>query len=102
MPSDPAWELGQRRAIRAEFGLWCSHALTPQGFAPAAHHRLLIRELQAVADGIHDRLMVFMPPGSAKSTYTSDLFPAWFLAQGRDRRIIACSNTGELASAFSR
>ncbi|MBI0535674.1 hypothetical protein D9599_08820 [Roseomonas sp. KE2513] len=102
MESDPAWELGQRRAIRRDFGLWCEHALAPQGFAPAAHHRLLIRELQAVADGVHDRLMVFMPPGSAKSTYASDLFPAWFLAQGRDRRVIATSNTADLAGAFSR
>ncbi|MFC0386866.1 phage terminase large subunit [Muricoccus vinaceus] len=102
MESDPAWELGQRRAIRREFGLWCEHALAPQGMVPAAHHRLLIRELQAVADGVHDRLMVFMPPGSAKSTYTSDLFPAWFLAQGKDRRVIATSNTADLAGTFSR
>jgi hypothetical protein len=102
MADDAAWELGQRRAIRRDFGLWCQHALAPQGLAPAAHHRLLIRELQAVADGVQDRLMVFMPPGSAKSTYTSDLFPAWFLAQGRDRRVIATSNTADLAGTFSR
>ncbi len=102
MGSDAAWELGRRRALRRDFGLWCEHALAPQGLAPAAHHRLLIRELQGVADGRHDRLMVFMPPGSAKSTYTSDLFPAWFLAQGRDRRIIATSNTADLAGTFSR
>ncbi len=99
---DFAWELGQRRAIRRDFGLWCEHALAGQGFIPAAHHRLLIRELQAVADGVHDRLAVFMPPGSAKSTYTSDLFPPWFLAQGGDRRIVATSNTSDLAGAFSR
>ncbi len=100
--TDAAWELGQRRAIRRDLGLWCEHALAPQGLAPAAHHRLLIRELQAVADGVHDRLAVFMPPGSAKSTYASDLFPAWFFAQGCDRRIIATSNTADLAGAFSR
>ncbi|HEV7266851.1 MAG TPA: phage terminase large subunit [Falsiroseomonas sp.] len=99
---DAAWELGQRRALRRDFGLWCQHALAPQGLAPAAYHRLLIRELQAVADGVQDRLMVFMPPGSAKSTYTSDLFPAWFLAQSRDRRVIATSNTADLAGTFSR
>jgi predicted phage terminase large subunit-like protein len=69
---------------------------------PASHHRLLIRELAAVAAGENDRLMVFMPPGSAKSTYTSDLFPPWFLAQGRDRSIIAASNTADLAQSFSR
>ena len=83
-------------------GSGASMRLAPQGFGPAAHHRLLIRELQAVADGVHDRLAVFMPPGSAKSTYTSDLFPPWFLAQGRDRRIIATSNTADLAGTFSR
>jgi hypothetical protein len=32
---------------------------------------LLIKELQDVADGKTDRLMVCMPPGSAKSTYAS-------------------------------
>lgn len=102
MENDYASVLVGRRAVRRDFGLWCEHALAPQGFVPAAHHRLLIRELQAVADGVHDRLAVFMPPGSAKSTYTSDLFPAWFLAQGRDRRVIATSNTADLAGTFSR
>lgn len=46
--------------------------------------------------------MVFMPPGSAKSTYTSELFPPYYLAQGRDRSIIAASNTADLAQSFSR
>ncbi len=69
---------------------------------PAAHHRLLIEELQAVAAARNDRLMVFMPPGSAKSTYTSDLFPPWFLAQAPDLSIIAASNTADLAQSFSR
>jgi hypothetical protein len=29
----------------------------------------LLAELEAVSNGLHDRLMVLMPPGSAKSTY---------------------------------
>jgi hypothetical protein len=42
---------------------------------------LLIEKLEALhADRIR-RLMVFMPPGSAKSTYSSVLFPAF----GRQR-----------------
>lgn len=100
--AEAAARLLERRAIRRDLGAWCPHALKPQGFVPASHHRLLIRELQAVARGECDRLMVFMPPGSAKSTYTSDLFPPWFLAQGRDRSIIAASNTADLAQSFSR
>ena len=45
--------------------------------------------------------MVFMPPGSAKSTYTSKLFPAWVLAQATDTAIIGASHTATLAEAFS-
>ena len=36
---------------------------------PARHHRLLLDELSAISNGDIDRLMVLMPPGSAKSTY---------------------------------
>jgi predicted phage terminase large subunit-like protein len=69
---------------------------------PAAHHRLILAELEAVAAGENDRLMLFLPPGSAKSTYASDLFPAWYLAQKRGLSIIGASNTADLAGDFSR
>ena len=46
--------------------------------------------------------MVLMPPGSAKSTYASVLFPAWFLAQHPRAAIIAASHTAELAERFGR
>lgn len=91
-----------RRALRTSFLTWAEHALAPQGFKPAAHHRLLIKELEAVARGETRRLMVFMPPGSAKSTYSSDLFPAWYLAQKPGLNIITASNTADLAKSFSR
>lgn len=97
-----AIELQRRRAIRGSLTEWCTEALAPVGLAPALHHRLLIRELEAVARGEINRLMVLMPPGSAKSTYASDLFPAWFLAQRPNLRIIGASNTADLAGSFSR
>lgn len=99
---DAAALLLARRKIRTDFGSWCEHALAPMNQTPAAHHRLLIRELSAVARGETRRLMIFMPPGSAKSTYASDLFPAWYLAQGKGRNIITASNTADLAKSFSR
>ena len=40
------------------------------------HHLLWLDCLQQVEDGEIKRLMGLMPPGSAKSTYTSMLFPA--------------------------
>jgi predicted phage terminase large subunit-like protein len=72
------------------------------GFSPAAHHRLLIRELEAVERGECRRLMVLMPPGSAKSTYASMVFPAWFLGRHPEDSIIAASHTQDLADRFGR
>lgn len=91
-----------RLRIRSDLLTWCIEALAPVGLKPARHHRLLISELEAVARGETKRLMVLMPPGSAKSTYSSDLFPPWFLAQKPHQRIIAASNTADLAGSFSR
>lgn len=46
--------------------------------------------------------MLFLPPGSAKSTYGSVLFPPWYLSQGSHRSIIAASHTAELAERWGR
>ena len=46
--------------------------------------------------------MVFMPPGSAKSTYASVLFPPFILAQNPALTLIAASHTVELAERFGR
>ena len=74
--------------------------MAAKGQAPARHHELLIGKLQDVADGVCDRLMVQMPPGSAKSTYGSVLFPAYFLAAQRRAQVIAAGHTASLANYF--
>jgi predicted phage terminase large subunit-like protein len=73
----------------------------PQGQVPAAHHLLLINALVDVLTGKSDRLMVLMPPGSAKSTYGSVVFPAWFLALHPTSSVIACAHTASLADEFA-
>ena len=92
----------RRRECRASLEAWCTDVLAPSGQAPAAHHRLLICELEAVTRGDVDRLMVFMPPGAAKSTYCSVLFPPWFLAQHRSASVIAASHTTGFARRWGR
>lgn len=72
------------------------------GYKPAAHHRLLIEALEAVERGEIERLMVCMPPGSAKSTYTSVEFPPWFMGRNPQMSVIAASHTQELAERFGR
>lgn len=72
------------------------------GFAPAFHHRLLLRELEAVVHGECSRLLVCMPPGAGKSQYSSIIYPAWYLGRNPTHSIIAASHTQELAERFGR
>jgi predicted phage terminase large subunit-like protein len=69
---------------------------------PAAHHQLIIAKLEAVARGEIKRLMLFLPPGSAKSTYASVLFPPWFMGNHPSLPVIAASHSKELAERFGR
>lgn len=81
---------------------WSSLVLAISGQRPASHHLLLIEQLEALARGSVDRLMVLMPPGSAKSTFVSVLFPAWWYVSHPGTSIIAASHTADLATHFGR
>lgn len=88
--------------LRADFGRWCETVLAPRGFTPQRHHRLLIEELEKVATGETMRLMVLMPPGSAKSTYATELFSAWLLGRYPRTCVVGASHTQDLAENFSK
>jgi hypothetical protein len=81
---------------------WATWVIRQSGQSPASHHQLLLQKLAAVTAGTIDRLMVLMPPGSAKSTYASLLFPAWWFARYPASSIIAASHTASLAEDFGR
>lgn len=89
----------RRRRAAANLGPFIEYL--DLGFVPAAHHRLLIAHLEAVERGEILRLMVLMPPGSAKSTYASVLFPPWFMGRNPQAAVLGVSNTAELAERFS-
>jgi hypothetical protein len=72
------------------------------GFRPARHHLLLLDSLEAIERGDIDRLMVLMPPGSAKSTYGNSIFTAWYLGRNPTRSVIGASHTQELIDRFGR
>ncbi len=96
--SEAARLLLQRRNARRSLEAWAGLC----GFIAARHHKLLISKLEAVVRGDIRRLMVIMPPGSAKSTYSSLLFVPWYLAQDAGNRIIAASHSIDLAEDFGR
>ena len=66
-----------RSSVRTDLLEWATHVLKFSDQTPAAHHRLLIGELQALSDGRIDRLLVHMPPGSAKSTFANVNTDLW-------------------------
>jgi predicted phage terminase large subunit-like protein len=68
----------------------------------AAHHRLLLEKLEETSKTPHGRLMVFMPPGSAKSTYASVVFPSRYLGERPGRRLILASYGDDLARKMGR
>lgn len=97
-PQEAAQLLLRRRAARKsilEFARFVE--LEPE---PALHHQYLLKYLQKVCDNEIRRLMVFMPPGCAKSTYCSVLMPGYYLGQHPNRRIIAASYDTALATMF--
>jgi len=63
---------------------------------------MLIDALEAVEAGDITKLAVFMPPGSAKSTYASILFPPWLMQRQPKANLLAASHTTELAEKWGR
>jgi predicted phage terminase large subunit-like protein len=88
--------------VRFNLMEWAETAIRGYGQKPAKHHRFLIDELEALSRGDADRLMIQMPPGSAKSTYASVLFPAWWFTRHPKDSIITASHTAGLATYFGR
>jgi len=68
----------------------------------AAHHRLLLANLQALEEGRIKNLMVLMPPGSAKSTYSDVVFVPWFMARKPRRNVILASYASDIAKKQGR
>lgn len=85
--------------IKAELNVWCRSC----GYEPARHHQLITERLQALTLGQGaSKVMIMMPPGSAKSTYGSVLFPPWYLAHHPEHSILAASHSEELAERWGR
>ena len=110
-PSESDWRLKKQlfeiqkiiweRSCRADLARWCTEALGKRGLRLALHHLLIVRELEKVADGTTKRIMFFLPPGSAKSTYITQLFPPWLFQRFPACQIIGASHTADLAEDFS-
>lgn len=68
----------------------------------AAHHVLLMEKLEGIDNGTVPNLMVMMPPGSAKSTYSDVVFVPWFMARKPRRHVILASYASNIAAKQGR
>ena len=66
------------------------------------HHELLMRKAQECFERPKGRLMVFMPPGSAKSTYGSVVLPAFVMGAYPGSKVISTSYGSDLARKMGR
>src|ERR1041384_1251518 len=76
-PPGAAKEILRRRLIRGGLIEWGRS----KGVEAAPHHQLICREIEAFLTSDDEMLLLFAPPGAAKSTWLSILFPAYYLAR---------------------
>lgn len=88
-------ELVKEKFIKFVEKMWPS-------FISGRHHKRMAEAFERVAKGECKRLIINMPPRHTKSEFASYLLPAWFLGKFPSKKVIQCSNTGELAVGFGR
>jgi hypothetical protein len=71
-------------------------------FIAGRHHKIMADAFERVARGELKRLIINMPPRHTKSEFASYLFPAWFLGQYPEKKVIQTAHTAELAVGFGR
>jgi predicted phage terminase large subunit-like protein len=69
-------------------------------YPPVKHHNWMLKHLQkAVMTG--GRLTLAIPPGGAKSTYSTVILPTWILLKHPHAKILVITNTDGLGAEFS-
>tara|TARA_R110000868_G_scaffold380285_1_gene646278 strand:- start:847 stop:2385 length:1539 start_codon:yes stop_codon:yes gene_type:complete len=72
------------------------------GFKVGPHHRKLAKIFQDVIDGKKKRVIINIAPRMGKSEFSSYLFPAYFLGNFPNKKIIMGTHTASLSEDFGR
>src|SRR3954471_22727901 len=102
IPGGPPTSAPISPAVKVEVGEVAPGITSLPKFLPARPKVEQVVRAPIISSRAGGRLMVFMPPGSAKSTYCSVLFPAWFMGQDWGGNVLAASHSTELAERFGR
>lgn len=68
----------------------------------AAHHLLTMQVIERAMSMRYGRFMIFMPPGSAKSTFASVVAPTYLMGRNPGTKIILASYGSDLARKHGR
>lgn len=90
-------EDGEKQIIEAKPTLY-----TPIEQRVALHHLVMMMAIQKCIETPRGRLMIFAPPGSAKSTYGSVVATSWAMGRKRNQQIILGSYATGIAAKQSR
>lgn len=116
-PRAAAIELLRRRKARANLIDYARYIEVPgaplsekedeEGFKPvetvlAQHHELILAATQRCIRRHNGRSMMFLPPGSAKSTYGTVVGPTWAMGETPGFKVIGVSYGSDLARKFGR
>ena len=72
------------------------------GFKIGPQHRKLAKIFQDVVEGRKKRVIINIAPRMGKSEFSSYLFPAYFLGQYPEKKIIMATHTAGLSEDFGR
>jgi predicted phage terminase large subunit-like protein len=92
---DKQYDEKLRYAAQFRFSPFCEFMVRTE--PPAFHHEFLIEHMEMIHNREIMRLAISMPPGSAKSTYSSIRFAAWHLGRRPDDRWLQGAHTQTFA-----
>jgi hypothetical protein len=116
-PQQAARELIRRRAARRSLVEYARFIDVPgaplvedddcENFIPvdtqlAAHHEIILNATERCIMRHRGRTMLFLPPGSAKSTYATVVAPTHFMGKIPNFKVIGLSYGSDLARKFGR
>lgn len=116
-PAQAAGELLRRRRARVSLVDYARFIEVPgapttkdddaEEFAPvetvlAEHHEIILNATQRCIERHRGRTMLFLPPGSAKSTYATVVSPTWAMGMKPGFKVIGVSYGSDLARKFGR
>jgi predicted phage terminase large subunit-like protein len=87
---------------RTSYERFCEDQELFPGEAPAKAHRLICTVVQMALDGEAPNVMIFAPPGTAKTTYVSKRAVAFAVGYRPKIKTICLSHTKTLAAKFGR